>query len=381
MRRRVWWQIYILDVRIAEDNGMDPSIYKESFDTKIPTNVNDINLDPNMADLPVDHKGRTEMLFSLQRLRISSEAPKIVFSPQFSRTNNRSILTLSQKSDFIDELRQTIEENYLSFCDPNIPLDFVTCSASRLVLSRLKLTLYHLLPFRPDERQDWDLFTGESLLRICVDILKEAHALRTHQGAKRWLWLFETYIGWDALAYVLIQLCNKSNNDMADEAWAIVGDVYADWKQNAFDANDRRWQQIENLKARATKARERKILSTAPLRVASQEQNEVNESFDESGEIDTSRTPFSHSQTSYEQQSSILRQPDARISEETRPANEDFIPQNMETHYIVPTPTSLLEQIPTETGWTAEEWDWGDLPLDAWFRVMDWEQRNSMSWL
>lgn len=35
MRRRLWWQVCILDARSAEDQGCDPSIHEALFDTKM----------------------------------------------------------------------------------------------------------------------------------------------------------------------------------------------------------------------------------------------------------------------------------------------------------------------------------------------------------
>jgi hypothetical protein len=52
MRRRLWWQICILDSRASEDHGCDPTITEQSFDTQMPLNVDDIDLCPSMASFP-----------------------------------------------------------------------------------------------------------------------------------------------------------------------------------------------------------------------------------------------------------------------------------------------------------------------------------------
>ena len=46
-RRRVWWAVCILDLRASEDQGTDPAITSGSFDTKMPLNINDVDIDPN----------------------------------------------------------------------------------------------------------------------------------------------------------------------------------------------------------------------------------------------------------------------------------------------------------------------------------------------
>ncbi|KAL7944845.1 hypothetical protein V8C42DRAFT_323900 [Trichoderma barbatum] len=52
MRRRLWWQICTLDVRIAEDFGGEPFILETDLRRELPFNINDMSLDPNMGELP-----------------------------------------------------------------------------------------------------------------------------------------------------------------------------------------------------------------------------------------------------------------------------------------------------------------------------------------
>lgn len=58
MRRRLWWQIYILDINIAEDCGTNPRILESWFDTRLPSNVTDAGLDPDMKDPPRNCSGK-----------------------------------------------------------------------------------------------------------------------------------------------------------------------------------------------------------------------------------------------------------------------------------------------------------------------------------
>ena len=53
MRRRLWWQVCILDTRASEDHGSDPSIGDFSYDTEFPMSINDEDLDPLQTECPV----------------------------------------------------------------------------------------------------------------------------------------------------------------------------------------------------------------------------------------------------------------------------------------------------------------------------------------
>lgn len=52
MRRRVWWQIVLLDNRNAQLSGLKNSVVANFFDTNIPANINDSDLNPNMSEQP-----------------------------------------------------------------------------------------------------------------------------------------------------------------------------------------------------------------------------------------------------------------------------------------------------------------------------------------
>lgn len=71
MRRRVWWQIMLLDIRVSELSGAGHSVLGHSWETKLPLNVNDSDLFPDMRDPPLEHPGATEMIFVLQRCEVS----------------------------------------------------------------------------------------------------------------------------------------------------------------------------------------------------------------------------------------------------------------------------------------------------------------------
>ncbi|KAJ5114754.1 hypothetical protein NUU61_000513 [Penicillium alfredii] len=250
IRRRLWWQIVILDVRTAEDHGCDPRILDSSFNTRFPSNVNDASLDPDMSTLPHNRAERTEMLFSLVRLEVSNFARRMVFSDQFCRANAYPTLGAAQKCKAIDGFRQRIEKQYLWQCDKSLPLNFVTAASSRLILVKLKLSVS-----KPRTRKNQTVLMRENFRNICVEILQRARSLRNYDKGKQWLWLFQTYIEWDALSYLLIHLSLVPRGDGVTLAWQSVDEVYFYWKNNAAHYRNHRWIYIEELRSKALLAR------------------------------------------------------------------------------------------------------------------------------
>ncbi|TQB75450.1 hypothetical protein MPDQ_002743 [Monascus purpureus] len=248
MRRRLWWQIYALDVRIAEDRKSDPCILDSSLDAKFPSNVNDAGLHPDMGDPPKPNPGRTEMLFSLIRFEMSRFARQLIFSTDFCRKNFYPVLSPAQQDDAIEQFSERIEEQYLMYCDTTVPFDFVTAASSRLALKKLKNEVC-----RPGVDQSWNLpiRIQPDYMKSSVEILQRSYELRHHQKGKIWLWFFQPSVEWDALAYLLLGLCMPPPRDGVDSAWEVANATYHDWKNDAHMRRDSRWGRIEFLHSRA----------------------------------------------------------------------------------------------------------------------------------
>ncbi|GIJ85153.1 hypothetical protein Asppvi_004009 [Aspergillus pseudoviridinutans] len=268
MRRRLWWQICTLDVRTAEDHGVEPSIMESAFTTELPSNVNDASLDPNMSELPQAQLGRTEMLFSLVRFEVSRFARRVVFSDRFCSSNSYPILNETQKCKAIDKFREHIEKQYLAYCDKGVPLDCVTAAITRLILVKLKLAV-----FKPRRDRKLVMPVRGDYGKACEEVLHHASRLRQYERGTRWLWLFQTYVEWDALAYLLLELCLGPSWNPSGTAWRAANEVYHHWKNDPDIRRDRRWRHIEELRTQALTVRER--MQGTPPTSNSREQSDL----------------------------------------------------------------------------------------------------------
>lgn len=252
MRRRLWWQICILDVREAEDHGTEPCILERSFNTKLPLNVDDVSLDPEMSELPPSRSGRTEMLFSLVRFEISYFVRQLVFSDQFCHENSYPVLSHDQKCKAIDTLQERIEKQYLTHCDKNVLFDIVTVTEARLVILKLKLMIRNL----PKISQDAAILRLEpSPTRICTEILQHSFKLRHHSKVRQWAWLFHFYVEADTLILLLRQLHLEPCGDDAEMAWNLVDKIWGLWSTQRDAQTSRGWKNFEYLRSKALAVR------------------------------------------------------------------------------------------------------------------------------
>ena len=257
LRRRVWWEIVLLDIRAGEDHGTDPSITEESFDTKLPLNVNDEDLDPDALIAPEEHLGCTEMTFCLIRYEVSHTIRRLNYiSPGPSKCREREMrASLEDKERLIEECHQYLEEKYLQYIDMAVPLYWVTATVARLIMSKMWLIVHH--PFkRADGGANLPQETKDRLFVTSVEVVEFSRLLETEKTTIKWGWLFRTYVQWHAVAYILSELCTRTRGETVDRAWNAIDSVFADW--GGVIVTSKRgmlWKPLRKLMAKARAAR------------------------------------------------------------------------------------------------------------------------------
>lgn len=113
MRRRLWWQIRMLDIRAAEDFATDPTITEISSDTQMPLNINDTDLNVTSETYPKRRTGLSDMTFSLIRYEIGNIATKLS-QKQPTRSGQTTVkqMTLADKEKFVVFLHEHLQGNF-----------------------------------------------------------------------------------------------------------------------------------------------------------------------------------------------------------------------------------------------------------------------------
>ena len=267
MRRRLWWQVCILDTRASEDHGCDPTIIEQAFDTKMPLNVNDVDISPEMKDYPEETQGCTDMSFCLIRFEVANTFRRINYIPPGPQRCNEFFtnVTLQDKERWITECHQRLEERYLKHCDMSVPLFWVTATVARLMMSKMWLMVYH--PFqRKDGGQSLPPETKEKLFITSLENMEYSILLETESRTMKWGWLFKTYMQWHALAFMLSELCVRTTGDIVDRAWTAVDRVQDGRWAMAIPSDSRTghlWRPLKKLYSKAKEARQRGLQEAA----------------------------------------------------------------------------------------------------------------------
>ncbi|KAK8166548.1 fungal-specific transcription factor domain-containing protein [Phyllosticta citrichinensis] len=262
MRRRLWWQICVLDSRASEDHGCDPTIVEASFDTKIPLNVHDSDLYPGIEEFPEERQGCTEITFCLIRFEVANVYRRIQYVPPGPDRCNLFLahVSLEQKEQWITKVHTKVEEKYLKYCDMTVPLYWVVATVSRLIVSKMWLMIYH--PYqRLDGGASLPQETRDKLFVTSLENVEYALLLETEARTEKWGWLFRTYVQWHAIAFLLSELCVRTKGEVVDRAWrAVEATAARRWQDLTLDQKKGCiWRPLRKLVSRARAAREAEL--------------------------------------------------------------------------------------------------------------------------
>ena len=255
MRRRLWLEISVLDVRSSEDRGSVPMIVPGSFDTRMPSNVDDADLNPlSFTEIP-DRIGCTEMTFSLITHESAMFARHNVL-PNHVTGSEDDIVKWYRTRGLTEEFQARLEAKYLVHCNTTVPLNWVCKTVAKLIGAKLQLLLQY--PLQGHRTVPESEKNKEANMTLAVDIMEKTNEIEGDEHAAQFRWFLNAYVQWHPLAVVLAELCVRFEGALVERAWDVVhamfdrlGDRIADSKKGTL------WQPLRKLltKAEAAKAR------------------------------------------------------------------------------------------------------------------------------
>ena len=255
MRRRLWWHICLLDIRASEDHGTDSQINDRMYDTRLPLNINDEEITPEMLEPPTEHEGATQMTFSLVRFEITAALRRVSYSCPSGKFRWENQQTTNEKcANIIKMINHRMEERYIKHCDMSVPIFWVSATVTRLILAKLWLTIHHPMT-RHDGKTNISQVSRENLFYTSIEVVEFARLLETNEHTSKWGWLFATNMQWHCVAFVLAELCVRPASPITERAWQIVNCVYNLWGMNAKHKKGMLWRPISKLMKRATAVR------------------------------------------------------------------------------------------------------------------------------
>lgn len=232
MSRRLWWALVLFDTRISELANSTNLPLNPTWDCKIPLNVNDSDLRPEMKEPPADHGKSTEALFAVVRSDIGDFLRHKVFYLDFAHPALKPLAKIAQggsSSDHIDimKLEELIEDKYFRFCDPDNRVHFMTMWLTRTTLAKVHL-LEQLSRLSESSTRQTDSQRNE-ITSYAMKMLECDTKVMKSPLTKGFLWLNRWYFPFLAYIQILQELRRRPTIEHARSAWDIMSDNYDSW--------------------------------------------------------------------------------------------------------------------------------------------------------
>jgi hypothetical protein len=221
----------VLDSRAPEDQGFHTMVDVTNGKLRLPLNVNDNQIYPDMAHLPVESDGWTEMSFFLiQTASCRLLHPILDIQKQQSAD---PLLSIIEKRNIIKEHSRHLSAKFGGVLSgTGTPTDLSRIALQHIITARKKMEFVLqlreeiCLQKRKEEQDDTPPHVLKPSFKLACDGLESSHVLLKEGLASRFKWLFNMHAQWYALAYVLRCLCSGPYGGQADRAWVLVEDLF-----------------------------------------------------------------------------------------------------------------------------------------------------------
>ncbi|KAL8865503.1 MAG: hypothetical protein Q9174_006851, partial [Haloplaca sp. 1 TL-2023] len=220
IRGLLWYQICFLDLHTCEQQGPQPMIHADDFDTPLPMNVDDIAFET--SSLPVPSNGWTDVTFSLIRYEIT-EIHRVIFRERIALDKKTTDLTAVRAK--IESSIQNVVSKYLRNLDDSIPIQKCARLTAESLLARcIPMVLQVFL--RLEERNDTQEEIQKTILARALDLMEAGATLETATDLIPWAWYAPTYQQYHSIFFVLVMLYMDPDMPDAARASAMIDHVF-----------------------------------------------------------------------------------------------------------------------------------------------------------
>jgi hypothetical protein len=261
MRRRLWWQICILDTQGMSDRGSDPIIIDNSFSTQLPLNINDEDLFPGNQPEVQARESYTDTTLSLVTHEVFDAERRLNYVPAKGNFpgEEQAAEIWAQRRAWVTTCQRRIEDKYLQHCNMNIPIQRFTRQIADIMIARLWLWAYRPLQRHPNSPTAANIpYPG--ILHLSVEVLEKAMRVPLDPAFRPFLWIVNIWVQWHALAVMIAELCVQTEGPTVERAWTLANSVFDETARHVADSDTGRlWRPIKKLMNKAQAVRKQHL--------------------------------------------------------------------------------------------------------------------------
>ncbi|KZM19100.1 DNA binding [Ascochyta rabiei] len=230
MRRRLWWALILYDSRISEMSDYKTTQLIPTWDCKIPANVNDFDVRPEISTRPLDQEASTEALFAVVRGAIGDFIRHNALHLDFINPMLKHVAKATQHlfdpyDDNLHGLESIIESRHLKHCTFENPLHYITIWWARYYLAKYRFLLHCSQHSRSPA--DQTLEQRDAILSHALRMLECDTALMSSPLTKGYRWLIQFHFPFPAYVRIVQDLRLRPVGAHADKAWESMNANYA----------------------------------------------------------------------------------------------------------------------------------------------------------
>ncbi|KAH8651178.1 hypothetical protein BX600DRAFT_370275, partial [Xylariales sp. PMI_506] len=226
LRRRLWWQILNLESRAAEDYGLH-NVGSSTLllsNMRIPLNVEDSDLYPEMTELPPPRRGCTMMTFSIITIHLARALHQLgsaAAAATFSSPPSEEL-----RARVVEETRAKVE-GLLEHCNTVVPRQRLVVLLSRFIVRKLDHVTRHqwLALQNPDAREQ--PFASAEGFAEALEVLQAGMAIASDEMLKPYMWAMKAFPQYHVTLYLLWSLCVNPEGPDVDRAWVSLDSAIA----------------------------------------------------------------------------------------------------------------------------------------------------------
>jgi Fungal specific transcription factor domain len=227
--RRLWWSLILFDTRISEMADHKTATLAPTWDCRIPLNVNDSDLQPEMKEPPAAQGKSTDAMFAVVRSELGEFVRHMMFHLDFTNPSLKPIFKSVQYGPLLEvaelaTLEKMIEDKYLKFCDPKNPLHFMTIWWTRAYLAKCRL-LEHYSRYSSSSGHQTDT-QRDIAINYALRMLECDTKFRSSTLTKRFLWLIHLHFPFPAYLQIAQDLRRRPGSEQAKQAWEVMSDNF-----------------------------------------------------------------------------------------------------------------------------------------------------------
>ncbi|EPE05413.1 fungal specific transcription factor domain-containing protein [Ophiostoma piceae UAMH 11346] len=261
IRRRVWWQIIMVDAKYALMSGLSHAMLPRVWDTKEPKNVNDADLFAAATEPVQDREGPTEMIMVLVTNRLArflletpGVEPMILLSDHeaFRGPTGPSPHQVEMYRRLIANLAQSLEEITDKYCDPKAgSLHEMALDVKDEVTQKLE---HLLLPAKEREFGDEVSTMTDNVFHIAVETAMHDMEQRIKARDQSFAWYSRLFFHDSMFLFTLGQLCTRTHGRLVEKAWKVVELTYTQYL-DLYDVTQKSYYRMAMFVLRAWRTR------------------------------------------------------------------------------------------------------------------------------